>query len=670
MGKKSIFKSVRFKLIIIIVAIMAVPLITSTIISYVTSHSEATQHVEKMNTEQAKLVEHDFKSIVEQNKQILQTVANSIATKQAIAGKANLDKIQKWLQDTDAEVGDGNVIAIADKTGMQIVKSEGKLVDVSEREYFQKARDEGGFVCSDQNISMSTGDRICTFIVPVYGEDGKTFIGTAQRNYNLKVFNEMVAGEKTQEKQDIFIGDNNGDVIAHTSMDLDTGEAVNFADQQWYKDSRDDREAKGDYDSGFNGGNWKISYSREPITGWVTVVASDIGESLSDTNKTLIIIIIIGVVMLAIAIVLSVILSGTFIKPIISVNESIDKLARGEFKKILDPKLIGRSDEFGDIIRHINTLIVEMTHVVNNIKDASLTVTTQAGDLTETSVQIGGTTQDMSKAITDIARGATDQADTVERANGNVVTLSEAIQTVAENAEQLATAAADMNTASQSSADALKQLSGNMDTMESSVADITETMKATNVAVQTVNDKVDGITSIASQTNLLALNASIEAARAGEAGKGFAVVAEEIGHLATQSATTAAEIRDEMSNLLNQAQKAIDKTNEVAEIRISVNSVLADTVDKINVLITDVASTVEGIRTITRLTEDCDESKGEIIDAMTSLSAVSEQNAASTEQTSASMLQLDSTVGFLTESAKSLNGVAEKLNEELQFFKV
>ena len=660
----------KFRLIIMVVAIMAVPLLASTVISYVTSHKEAVENVEKMNAEQAKLVEHDFRSIVEQNKQVLQTVANSVATKQALKGQIDIAKVQKWLQDTDKEVGDGNVIAIAGKDGMQIVKSEGKLVDVSEREYFQKARDEGGFVCSDQNISMSTGERICTFIFPVYDDDGKTFIGTVQRNYNLTVFTDMVKNELTQEKQDIFIGDNKGDVIAHTSMDLDTGEAVNFSDQQWYTASRDDEEAKGSYDSSFNGGDWKMSYSREKITGWVTVVASDQGVALADTNRALLIVIIIGVVMMIAAIGITIFLSGSFIKPILSVNSAIDKLARGEFQKILDPKLMARKDEYGDIVRHINTLIAEMTHVVNNIKDASLTVTTQAGDLTETSVQIGGTTQDMSNAITEIAKGATDQANTVESANGNVGTLSDAIQTVAENAEQLASAAADMNTASQSSADALKQLSGNMDTMESSVSDITETMKATNVAVQNVNEKVDGITSIASQTNLLALNASIEAARAGEAGKGFAVVAEEIGHLATQSATTAAEIREEMANLLSQAQNAIDKTNEVAEIRLNVNSVLADTVDKINVLIRDVASTVDGIRNITRLTEDCDRSKGEIVDAMTSLSALSEQNAASTEETSASMHELDSTVGFLTESAKSLNDVAEKLNEELQFFKI
>ena len=668
--KRSFLGSVKFKLMLIIVLIMAIPLISTILISYFTSHSSAVDNMLEMNAEQAKLVSQNLNSIVMQNKQVLQTTSNSVSARKVLKGELDVESVNEWLQKTDAEVGDGNVLAIADKDGEQIAKSAGDLVNVGDREYFQKAKETGQFYCSDQNISKSNGKRICTFIMPIFDTDGKTFIGTVQRNYELDYLTEVVKGEKTGENQDIFVGDNNGDVMAHTSMDLNTGEAVNFSSQQWYTASRDSETASGTYDSSFNGGDWCMSYEREPMTGWMTVIATDTGEALAPANKMLLIILIIGIVMLAVAIVLSILLAFSFTKPILAVNDTINHLSGGEFVKLEDAKLNHRKDEFGDIVRHINQLIDKLVHVVENIKNASATVTTQAGDLSDTSVQINATTREMSNAITDIAKGATDQADTVEKASGNVGVLSDSIQTVAENAESLASEAKDMNEASQSSAEALKQLAGNMTSMESSVADITETMKATNAAVQNVNEKVDGITSIASQTNLLALNASIEAARAGEAGKGFAVVAEEIGQLATQSATTASEIRDEMENLLRQAQAAIEKTNEIADIRSNVNEVLENTVERINLLIKNVEETVEGVETISRLTDDCDTSKGLIVDAMASLSAVSEENAASTEETSASMHQLDATIGVLTESAQSLNQVAEQLDEELKFFKV
>ncbi|MCR5178381.1 MAG: methyl-accepting chemotaxis protein [Lachnospiraceae bacterium] len=667
--KTGFFGSVRFRLMAIIIAIMAVPLITIIIISYVSSHKEAVMNMEDMNVAQANLVEHDFSAIVEQNRNVIQTIASSVTVRKVLKGEADTADVIEWLAQSDATVGDGNTTVITGPDGMQVARPKGDLVDVADREYFKICKSEKRFYVSDQNISKTSGKRICTFITPVIDADG-TFLGAVQRNYDLPKFTDLCKSEMTGTKQDIFIGDNNGDLIAHTSMDLETGEPVNFSAQAWYGDSRNDMEAAGSYDSSFNGGNWKISYQRDPVTGWVTVIATNKEEALASANRMLTIIVGVGIIMLIGATVLSILLANSFTKPIIAVNESIDKLSDGEFRKIEDKALAARSDEFGDIVRNINKLVEKLSEVVENIKAAAATVNEQARELSDTSSQISTTTDDVSNAVQEIARGATEQAGTVEKASENMNSLSEAIQTVASNAEQLATAASDMNGASQSSADALKQLSNNMDTMGHSVSDISEVMRATNAAVQNVNDKVDGITSIASQTNLLALNASIEAARAGDAGKGFAVVAEEIGKLATESATTAQEIRDEMSNLLRQAQEAAEKTSEVSDIGTSVNEVLVNTVDKINMLINGVGSTVDGVNTISGLTQECDASKAIIVEAMTSLAAISEENAASTEETSASMQELNATINVLTESARSLNDVAEKLGEDLQFFKI
>ncbi len=668
-SKKKLFDSVKTKLTLIIVLIMAVPLIATIIISYVTSHSEAVSNMDEMNSAQVELVEHDFKSIVEQHQQILQTIANSVSARKVLKGELDAESVQDWLAKTDATVGDGNVLAICNADGMQIVKASGDPVDVSDREYFKQVKSTGKFYVSDQNISKTTGARICTFIYPIFDLDG-TFIGAVQRNYNLSQFTDLCKSEIKADKQDIFIGDNNGDLIGHTSMDLEGGEPVNFASQRWYTESRTNPEATGSYDSTFNGGNWRMSYQREPITGWVTVIASNKGVALASSNRMLLIVIVIGIIMLVVAAVIAYVLADSFTRPILAVNDSIDLLSQGEFRKLENPALTGRRDEFGDIVRHINELIDKLVQVVTDVKDASATVTQQARELSDTSGQISSTTDGVSNAVQEMAKGATEQAGTIEKATGNVSSLSEAIQTVANNAEQLASAAADMSDASQSSAEALKQLSSNMSTMQSSVADITQTMNATNTAVQNVNEKVDGITSIASQTNLLALNASIEAARAGDAGRGFAVVAEEIGQLATQSATTAEEIRNEMANLLKQAQDAIVKTNEVAGIGQNVNEVVTNTVDKINDLISGVGSTVDGVNTISGLTEECDASKVVIVDAMSSLSAISQQNAASTEETSASMQELNATINMLADSAQSLNDVAERLNDDLEFFKI
>ena len=388
----------------------------------------------------------------------------------------------------------------------------------------------------------------------------------------------------------------------------------------------------------------------------------------SRINKSILIMVSIGIILLIVTVIVSLNSSARMSGAVGAIEESVTNLSEGNFIK--STTYLDRKDEIGAALRNTNSLVEKLTDVVSSISHAASVVGNKSYELANTSGKLKEYTDGVSKAIDEVANGATEQAGTIQNAKNDVSDLSDAITQVSNNADILSTAANDMHEASNSSADALTKLSDKMNVMNGSVTSITETMNATNIAVQNVNKMVDGITGIASQTNLLALNASIEAARAGEAGRGFAVVAEEIGKLATDSAATAKEIQDEMSNLLRKSDDAKAKTEEIAAISNSVSDVLNDTINKINSLINNVNYTVDGVKEISSLADKCTNSKNVIVDAMNSLSAVSEENAALTEETSATMTELNSSVVVLADSADELKEIAEKLDKELKFFKV
>ena len=374
------------------------------------------------------------------------------------------------------------------------------------------------------------------------------------------------------------------------------------------------------------------------------------------------------IILLIIIMALAIYIANRMAKPIKAISESVTDLANGEFVKI--DKYLDRSDEIGTAIHCINNLVEKIQDVVVDIHKASEQVGGQSNELAKTSGNISQTIDGVSEAVLQIAKGATEQTITIQNAKGNINNLSDAIQNVASHSENLAVTAAEMNEAGQTSSTAIKNLSKEMLVMQNSVESITKTMNETNNTVHEVNKRTDNISNIASQTNLLALNASIEAARAGESGKGFAVVAEEIGKLAVEAATTAKEIREEMVALLTQSQDAKVKTDDISNICRNVIVILQDTESKISNLIKDVNLTVDGVTTISALTQECEAAKAIIIDAMSSLSAISEENAASTEETSASMHEVNSSVNLLAESSDELKDVAAKLEEELKFFKI
>ncbi len=87
-------------------------------------------------------------------------------------------------------------------------------------------------------------------------------------------------------------------------------------------------------------------------------------------------------------------------------------------------------------------------------------------------------------------------------------------------------------------------------------------MKENSKKIEEISKTISGI---ADQTNLLSLNAAIESARAGEHGKGFAVVADEISKLAAMSIDSSKEISMIIKNTVGNIENASSMIENMAQ---------------------------------------------------------------------------------------------------------
>jgi methyl-accepting chemotaxis protein len=651
-------KSIKTRLIAVMVAVVSIPLIVSLAISYFSSTNKALEDAETSLSWQAQYIASEFNTVIKENLDLIEAIANNPTTIVYMEGTAGIsdDVMIQMLQVNDAILDDGNVIAIADATGMQVVKSSGTLTDVSSREYFQEAK-KGNSYISNVLVNSTTGDRMITMCVPIKGSNGD-IIGTVQRNYSLSALHELLASKT----EDAFVADRNNIMAAHAKMEIGPDEEYDLTGASYCVDGSGTIVDKTSFDTPLI-----MSYYEDDVTGFKVVVSTDYNKAMASANKSAMISIILGVLMLVAAVVISFLMAKSFTDPIKEVNESLAQLADGKFQTI--NKFTKQKDEFGSMVNNTNTVIGKLSGIVNSIKASSDTVETSSMELSDMASQISQTTEDVANAVQEIASGATQQADEIQSASESVGNIGDAVVDVQSSTNDLEGLAGRMQEASEASSASLSNLQESSNEMTGKIDEISTAISATQNAVTNINDKVEGISSIATQTNLLSLNASIEAARAGEAGRGFAVVAEEIGKLAEDSKNMADEIRKEMDILLEQSKAAVNAAESIKDSNGNQQTALGETLQSVNSMLEDIASTVGGVQRIAAGAETCETSKNSVVDTMSALSAISEENAASSQETGASMQELSATVTTLAESAKGLKDVAEKLNQEMAFFK-
>ena len=662
-GKIAFMDSIKTKLIGVMLAVTIIPLVISIGVSYKTSTNKAITDAENSVDWQAWYIQARFDGVINNNFKTIQSVGMSPAIADFMENQDDeyhRERALKYLSGVDEMLADGNLTVLTGADGMQVLRTKGDLVDVSERDYFKTAM-TGKNAVSNVIVSTATGIRQITMACPIFGNDGSV-VGIVQRNYDLNEFHNLLVDEA--EGNEAFLVAPDGVLAAHSDYEIAATDDPTDLSKSPFMTSTEQNAV---YVSNYGGSKSIVAFVKNEQTGYVISCAERMNVVMASARKSALIVILIGVIMLVIAVVISLLMAKSFVDPVKDVNDSLAALADGRFSVI--EKHGGRKDEFGHMVVNTNSVLNKLSEIVGRIKESASSVAQSSEELSDTANQISQTAEDVSNAVQEIASGATQQADEIQSASENVGRIGDAVMDVQNSTGNLSGIAQKMKEASEVSSRSLESLQASSSDMTNKIDDISNTISATQEAVSNINDKVEGIASIATQTNLLSLNASIEAARAGEAGKGFAVVAEEIGKLADDSKQMADDIRREMDILLEQSNAAVSAAAEVKQGNMDQQIALGETLEAVNGMLEDIGSTVGGVDLISQGAETCDSSKNAVVDTMSALSAISEENAASSEETGASMQELSATVTTLASSADDLKAIADTLREDMSFFK-
>jgi methyl-accepting chemotaxis protein len=355
-------------------------------------------------------------------------------------------------------------------------------------------------------------------------------------------------------------------------------------------------------------------------------------------------------------------------KNINMVTKDMNALANNDLS--VNPFIVSSKDEFGILSKSTNMVVDSLRKILILLNKSATQLKDSSNQMNYSSNGVTKAVEEIARAVSSIAQTISDQASSTDNVSKEILSLEKVVDESNKSAVSLAGASEQIRGISQDGMEIVNNLSQITKENEESFNIIFSIIEKINESTIKIGGASKLIADIAGQTNLLSLNASIEAARAGEHGNGFAVVAEEIRKLSEESTNSASVI----DNMLKELQDNVHYADEQSELVKKAVRQQTESVENTKTKYVSIVDTIKDINveinSLDSISAKMEESCSKVVNIVSDLSNKAQDNAAATEQTSASTQEILATMISITNESDSVSKQAQELGNVIQKFKL
>ncbi|WP_299833158.1 methyl-accepting chemotaxis protein [uncultured Metabacillus sp.] len=466
-------------------------------------------------------------------------------------------------------------------------------------------------------------------------------LGTLILIANAKLFDDVFENGRNTSAREISIINENGIIIASNKQKL----VGSIYESQQLNDEN-------------------LVSLHESENGWKVSVSTSKAYLLKEIHDVIYLVYILIFAFVLLSVFASIFLAKSMIRPIQRIVSIMKMAEKGDLTHRADYLY---KNEVGQLGKSYNTMIDNITVMIEENKKVSTYAVNRANDLKRIAEESAIATEQIASAIEDVAKGAVSQVDYSERTNREMKELSAEINEVANNMERVSSITQTTKQLSSTSIETIKELTNKNQEMGTNIEQVEQTMNVLNEEITQIKDIVEIIKSVSEETNLLSLNASIEAARAGEYGRGFAVVAQEIRKLADQTKTSSLRIDLVIASILSQTKKSVqmvdttirlfnEQSNSIHDTQNAFENILEGT----NAIISEIDYVEASIGKITINKEKVEKAINEMVEVAEISSSTTEEVTATTEEQAASAEELGDLASALTSTIQEVEELIHK----------